>query len=144
MKRVLLVEDREDDVLLFKHALKHSGQTVHLDVTCDGEEAINFLTSVQPTAFTSNSEVPDLILLDIRMPKVDGLEVLQWIRKQAPFSTIPVVMLSTSAQRDDILKASQFGANSYILKEGDLIHFSRSLETILKYWLELHQSVPAK
>jgi two-component system, response regulator len=144
MKRILLVEDREDNIYLFKHALKHSGYQVHLDVATDGEEAICFLEKARSSAYTSASEIPDLILLDLRMPKVDGFEVLQWIRKQLQLLAIPVVIFSTSARRDDMLKASHLGANSYIVKSGDLGKCGDVVGKILTYWLEIHRPLPAR
>src|SRR4051812_33758140 len=105
MKRILLAEDRDDDVVLLKIALNGVGQPHVLDVATDGEEALTYLKRVQPTVLTKNSEAPDLVLLDIKMPKVDGLEVLQWIRQQPEFLDLPVLMLTSSDRKDDIAKA---------------------------------------
>src|SRR5438034_8003739 len=113
MKKILLVDDREDDVLLLQIALKQCGYEHRLEVKADGDEAIQYLSQVQSTAYTKNSEVPDLVLLDIKMPKVTGHEVLHWIRKQMQFTTLPVVMLSSSDRHEDVFEACTNGANSY-------------------------------
>ncbi|EEF61794.1 response regulator [Pedosphaera parvula] len=142
MKRILLAEDRDDDVVLLKIALNGVGQPHVLDVATDGEEALTYLKRVLPTVLTKNSEAPDLVLLDIKMPKVDGLEVLQWIRQQPEFLDLPVLMFTSSDRKDDIAKAYSLGANSYVVKTGDLDELSRCLKILLDYWLEVHQRLP--
>jgi CheY-like chemotaxis protein len=144
MKKLLLVEDREDDIVLLKLALKQSGYPHTLDVVSDGEAAIHYLAHVQSTAYSKDSEVPDLVLLDLKLPKVDGHEVLTWIRQQLQFAALPVIVLTSSNRRDDILRAFSLGANSYIIKSGDLPKLNDSARTILKYWLEVNHTVPLK
>src|SRR3954447_25859700 len=106
-KRILLVEDREDDVLFLQMALKQCGYDCDLQIKSDGEEAITYLASLQGSAYTKESQIPHLVLLDIKMPKVNGHEVLAWMRQQMQFIPVPVVMLSSSDVREDILKALQ-------------------------------------
>jgi CheY-like chemotaxis protein len=142
MKKLLLVEDREDDIILLKLALKQSGYAHTSDVVTDGEAAIQYLARVQTTAYSKNSEVPDLVLLDLKMPKVDGHEVLTWIRQQMQFTALPVIVLTSSDRRDDILRAFSLGANSYIIKSADLPRLNDSARVIFQYWFEVNHALP--
>jgi CheY-like chemotaxis protein len=110
MKRILLVEDSVDDVVFLKHSLKSVGRDHELHVATDEEDAIAYLKRVEATAYTENSEVPDSVLLDIKLPKIDGYEVLAWIRQQKRFLGTPVIMFSSSDRRDDVLKALSLNA----------------------------------
>lgn len=141
VKRILLVEDRDDDVVLLQMALKHCGHEHILEVRTDGQAAIEYLSQVQSSAFTKESKVPHLVLLDIKMPKVNGHEVLQWIRQQMQFKTMPVLMLSSSDLQDDIIKALHLGANSYLTKTGDLSLLKQTMQTVARYWFEVHRNL---
>jgi CheY-like chemotaxis protein len=144
MKRILLVEDREDDVLLLQMAIKDAPQTLAMEVVTDGEQAIQFLSRVQSTALTKDSQIPELVLVDIKLPKVDGHEVVKWVRQRPEFTAMPIIMLTSSDRRDDILKALSLGANSYLVKTGDMAKFRESLLLLLKYWFEVNQKLPER
>ncbi|EEF62783.1 response regulator [Pedosphaera parvula] len=144
MKRILLVEDREDDVLLLQMAIKDTPQPVAMEIVSDGEQALHHLTKVLPTANTKDSQVPDLVLLDVKLPRVDGHEVVKWIRQQMQFTAMPVIMLTSSDRRDDILRALSLGANSYLVKTGDMGKFRESLQLLLKYWFDVNQKLPER
>ena len=138
MKKILLVEDREDDVLLFQIASKQTGIQHALEIKADGSAAIDYLTALPPKDKTKASDVPNLILLDIKMPKTDGLEVLAWIRKQARFATLPVVMFTSSANPEDVLKAMALGANSFVVKTGDMLQLKNMVQALLQFWFGVH------
>jgi CheY-like chemotaxis protein len=132
-KRVLLVEDLEDDVLFFKFACERAGFEPVLEVKTNGEEAIAYLETV------GDVTIPHLILLDMKMPKTGGLEVLAWIRKQEKFKELPVVMLTSSSNPEDISNAMRLGANSFITKTGDLDRLKGIIGAVLHYWLDINQ-----
>lgn len=132
VKRVLLVEDLDDDVLFFKLACKKSGFEPVVEVKTNGDEAMDYLAKVN--AHT----IPHLVLLDMKMPKTGGLEVLAWIRKQEIFTTLPVVMFTSSSNPQDISAALRLGANSFITKTGDIGRLRNIVCTTLSYWFEVN------
>jgi two-component system, chemotaxis family, response regulator Rcp1 len=123
--KILLVEDNEADVWLFKEALNALGSPHDLEVARDGEEAIARLKQAD--------KPPDLILLDINMPKVDGFEVLSFVRSDARLCIIPVIILSSSRDDRDVRRAHELGANSYLCKTVD--DFSDLVGDFNRYWL---------
>ncbi|MDB6122043.1 MAG: response regulator receiver protein [Pedosphaera sp.] len=129
---------------MFQVAVKNNPVPHSLEVKTDGAEAIAYLASLQRTAYTDPASLPDLILLDIKMPKADGHEVLQWVRHQLQFLAVPVVMLTSSNSRDDIVKSLGLGANSFLSKTGDITEYRNILELTLKYWLQIHQRPTAR
>jgi two-component system response regulator len=134
---ILLVEDSPDDVLLTQRALRKSNIRNRVDVVGDGEEAIDHLL---------NGEVlPRLILLDINLPKVSGLEVLRAIRGNHRTRFLPVVVLTTSNEERDIVESYQLGANSYVRKPVDFARFLEAVRVLGLYWLLVNQPavVPA-
>lgn len=145
---ILLVEDREDDVLLIRKAFARAGLRNPLYVVNDGEQAIAYLMGEAP--FTNRSEypLPDLILLDLKMPRLDGFETLNWIRRQPGIRGLPVVVLTSSEEIRDVNRAYQLGANSFLVKPLDFENSIAVAKMIEKYWLrsaklpETHRSAP--
>jgi len=125
--KILLVEDNEADVWLFTEAFKSLNIGHDLEVALDGAEAIGRLESGDP------SKLPDLILLDINMPKVDGFEVLSFIRADPRLCATPVIILSSSRDERDVRRAHELGANSYLCKTVD--DFSDLVGDFNRYWL---------
>ncbi len=123
---ILLVEDNEGDILLTTEALLASRVDNEISVARDGEEAITFLDR--------NAKRPDLILLDINLPKIDGLEVLRRIKGNALLRSIPVIMLSTSSDRKDIERSYSNHANCFISKPADLDSYWRVGQLIRDFW----------
>jgi len=127
---ILLVEDNQGDILLTKRALK-SGKVLHnLHVASDGEAALAFLHDVE----YGQAPRPDLILLDLNLPKVSGREVLAKIKSDEAFSSIPVVVLTTSNADEDILRTYELHANSFITKPVDWPQFLNVIRCIENYW----------
>jgi CheY-like chemotaxis protein len=131
---VLLVEDSPGDVRLTQEALKHGTIPNRLSVVDDGVEAIQFL---RKAGRYSNAPTPDLILLDLNLPKKDGREVLADIKQDPRLRRIPVVVLTTSRAEQDVLKAYDLNANSYITKPIDLDQFLGVIRSIESFWMSL-------
>ena len=129
---VLLVEDNPADVRLTQEALKEGTIPVHLNVVHDGVEALDFLFHREGYA---NAPVPDLILLDLNLPKKNGREVLTEIKNDSLLKRIPVIIMTTSIADADIQKAYSLNANCYIAKPMDLDEFLRIIRSIEEFWL---------
>jgi two-component system, chemotaxis family, response regulator Rcp1 len=130
--KILLVEDNEGDILLTMEAFRQASITGDIDVVRNGEDAIHYLNKNNP--FTE-AETPDLIFLDINLPKVDGKEVLQHIKTSPALLKIPVVMLTTSESQDDIEECYKKGVNCYISKPADLRIFFDVIKMIRDFWI---------
>lgn len=126
---ILLVEDNEGDIILTKEALKEARIKNRISVAMDGQEALDFLDAAGP--------LPDLILLDINLPKVSGLEVLAIIKADKKLKMIPVIMLSTSSSEEDVLNSYSNHANCFIIKPVDLPRFMDVVKTIEDFWISI-------
>ncbi|WP_454063348.1 response regulator [Candidatus Nitrospira salsa] len=136
---ILLVEDNEGDVRLTQEALKDVKVTAHLSVVNDGEEAMAFLRRQDSYV---NAARPDLVLLDLNLPKKSGHEVLAEVKADKEIQAIPVVVLSSSAQDEDILKAHEHFANCYVTKPTDLNEFWNLIKHIVEFWLVISKIPP--
>ena len=139
---ILLVEDNPDDEVLTLHALKksHIGNKVY--VARDGVEALDFLFCQNQYADRDPHEMPQLILLDIKLPKIDGLEVLRRIREDERTSLLPVVILTSSKEQQDLLQAYKNRVNSYMRKPVDFDQFADAVHQLGLYWLVINQAPP--
>ena len=139
-KLILLVEDNPDDVKLTLRALKKSNIMNEVIVAEDGIEAIEYLFGTGKFVGRDINIMPQLILLDLKMPKMDGLEVLQRIRGDEKTKVLPVVILTTSSEDKDRIESYKLGANSYIRKPVDFNQFAESVQQLGLYWLVLNES----
>jgi CheY-like chemotaxis protein len=137
---ILLVEDNENDVLLTERAFKQSKIANELRVVRDGAEALDYLLG--PGAGGAAHPTPALILLDLKLPKVDGIEVLSRLRREDRTKLLPVVILTSSNEEQDILKSYNGGANSYIRKPVDFAQFLTAVSNLGLYWLVLNEPPP--
>lgn len=137
---ILLVEDNEGDILLTREALEYARFLIHLSVVKDGKEAIDFLLK---SGRYIAAEQPDLLLLDINLPKKNGHEVLQFVKGNEHLKQIPVVMLTTSSSESDINWAYKNYANCYIAKPGDADTFFNVISKIENFWISVVK-LPAK
>jgi CheY-like chemotaxis protein len=142
-KIILLVEDSPSDVGLTKRALEKSHIANELVVAEDGQEALNYLFGDDPLTGQKMNELPALILLDLKLPKLDGLQVLSRIRDEHT-SRLPVVILTTSSEEDDIAQSYDLGANSYIRKPVDFKQFVLAVQHLGLYWLVINEPPPSK
>jgi CheY-like chemotaxis protein len=136
---ILLVEDREDDILLVRKAFERTSTNNPLQAVRDGEEAISYLAGEGKFSNRAEYPLPWLVLLDLKMPRVDGFEVLKWIRKQPGFSSLIVVVLTSSEQIRDVNRAYQLGANSFMVKPLDFQNIVEMSRVIQQYWLQHNQ-----
>jgi two-component system, response regulator len=132
---ILLVDDSQDDVDLTLHALRAENLANHVFVARDGEEALDFLFCTGPHAGRSIDHPPKLVLLDLKMPKVDGMQVLGQIKADSRTRTIPVVLMTSSREERDMLNGYDLGANSYLQKPVDFDEFRRMVKLLGLYWL---------
>ena len=133
---VLLVEDNLDDVLLTRRAFRKAGLASALQVAGDGDEAVAYLAGDGAFADRQAHPLPSLVLLDWKLPRRSGREVLQWVRAQERFTALPVVVLTSSREQEDIDQAYSAGANSYIQKPVLLEKLAELSERLHAYWLE--------
>lgn len=131
---ILLVEDNEGDILLTKEAFEDAKLLTRLSVARDGKEAVDFLHKV---GFFKNAETPDMLLLDVNLPKKNGHEVLKLIKQDRKLKHIPVIMFTTSSSENDINFSYQNHANCYITKPVDVNEFLSVITTIENFWISV-------
>jgi two-component system response regulator len=141
---ILLVEDNTDDEELTLRALRQNRIQNQIVVARDGAEALDFLFAEGLYATRDASIVPQLVLLDLRLPKIDGLEVLKRIRADERTRLLPIVLLTSSNEDQDRFRAYELGANSYVQKPVDFFQFTEAARHLGLYWLLLNQCAPQK
>ncbi len=141
-KIILLVEDNPDDEALALRALKKNNIANEIVVARDGVEALDYLFGTGPHAGRDPADRPQVVLLDLKLPKIDGLEVLQRLRAEEPTRLLPVVILTSSKEEQDRLQGYRLGANSYIRKPVDFTQFTEAVRQLGVYWLVLNEPPP--
>jgi two-component system response regulator len=141
-KKILLVEDNTDDVLLTLRALQRANILNEVVVTRDGHEAYEYLMAEGQYSGRNAADYPEVILLDIKMPRMNGLELLRRIRTKPTLKLLPVVILTSSKEDQDICESYNLGANSYIQKPVDFNQFVEAIRTLGLYWLVINVSPP--
>jgi len=134
---ILLVEDDPGDIELTRRALEHGKLQNDLRVVCDGEQALDYLFQRGSFAATREAPRPDLILLDLNLPKLDGKEVLTEMRNHPDLARIPTVALTTSRREEDILDVYDLGVNSFITKPLEMNDFINVVQALEQYWLQI-------
>jgi two-component system, response regulator len=140
-KVIFLVEDNPDDEALMLRALKKNNIANDIVVAHDGAEAVDYLFATGEFSSRDTEDQPQLILLDLKLPKLDGLEVLRRIRSDGRTKYIPVVVLTTSKEQRDIVESYQLGANSFVQKPIDFNEFMEATRQLGTYWLLLNQTI---
>lgn len=136
---LLLVEDSEEDIELTLHALRIKNLANSVRVARDGEEALQLVAELQQEHSSNSSGMPRLILLDLKLPKLDGLEVLRQLKSDPQTASIPVVILTSSREYTDVETAYALGVNSYLVKPVNFAKFSDAVGQIGLYWLMLNE-----
>jgi two-component system response regulator len=144
VKTILLVEDSPDDELLALRALKKGAIQNRVVVVHDGVEALDYLFAQGAFAGRDPEDLPEVVLLDLRLPKLDGLEVLRSLRAHERTRSLPVVVLTTSDEESDIVASYNLGANSYIQKPVDFNQFIKAVQCLGLYWLALNAAPPSR
>jgi CheY-like chemotaxis protein len=138
-KRVLIAEDDPTDVFLLKRAFTLAEVPASLHFVRDGQEAIDYLEGEAAYHDRATYPFPDLLLLDLKMPRLNGFDVLTWLRRQPGLKRLLVTVLTSSDQPDDINRAYDLGANSYLLKPHNSSDLSELVAQVKRYWLDLNQ-----
>ena len=138
-KVILLVEDNPDDVALTMRAFKRSHLMNPIEVARDGIEALDFLFARGDQASRVNEPLPTLVVLDLKLPKLDGLGVLKAIRADPRTQFLPVVILTSSKEEQDLISGYALGANSYVRKPVDFVEFVEAVKVLGMYWLMINQ-----
>jgi two-component system response regulator len=142
VRSVLLVEDSETDEKLTVRAFKKSGLENELLIVRDGAETLEFLFGTGKYEGRDTSDLPALILLDLNLPRVDGLEVLRRIRADERTRFVPVIILTASKEAEDRLRGYQLGANAYVRKPVSFSEFAEAIKTLGTFWLVLNEGAP--
>jgi two-component system response regulator len=137
--RILIVEDEEAHAQLTERAIRKSGNTNHIDIVGDGEQALDYLLNRGKFADRNKYPCPGLVLLDIKLPGIDGIEVLKIIKEHPLLRTIPVIMLTTSGREEDVVKAYSHYANSYLTKPVGFKEFEEKINQLDFYWMLVNE-----
>ncbi len=143
-KIILLVEDNPSDIALTQRAFAKSRIANELVIAEDGQEALSYLFATGKHTDRDVTQLPALVLLDLKLPLVDGLEVLQQIRLDPRTNRLPVVILTTSNEEQDVAQSYDLGANSFIRKPVDFIQFTQAVEHLGLYWLVMNEPAPPR
>jgi two-component system, response regulator len=143
MKPILLVEDNADDEALTMRAFRRNNIRNEIIVARDGAAALEYLFGTGAYDGRDPLDLPQLVLLDLKLPKVDGLEVLKRVRADARTALLPVVILTSSKEQQDIINGYKFGCNSYVRKPVDFDQFMEAARQLGLYWLLLNEPAPA-
>jgi len=142
IKRIFIVDDSPKDIELTIATLAENNLANDIVTAEDGEEALDYL--YKRGKFAKEVGLPAVILLDVKMPKMDGIEVLKHIRSDAKFKFIPVIMVTSSREEKDIVESYRLGANSYVVKPVDIIQFINAIKVLGQYWAVINQPPPAR
>jgi two-component system, response regulator len=140
---ILLVEDNADDVELTRRAFAKNNMISELVVVRDGQEALDYLFATGAYGDRDPAALPDAVLLDLKLPKISGLDVLRHIRAAEATKRLPVIVLTTSKEQTDIVGSYELGANSYVRKPVDFAQFVEAARQLGVYWLTLNERAPA-
>lgn len=142
LRPILLVEDNPNDLELTLEALKERHVGNRIDVARDGVEALQYLRREGPFA-NRIPEIPSMVLLDLKLPKLDGLQVLREIKSDPVFKIIPVIMLTSSREESDLIKSYDLGVNAYVVKPVDFEQFFEAVQRIGAFWAVVNEPCPA-
>ena len=143
-KTIMLVEDNQDDEELTLLAFKKNNIANTIVVARDGVEALEYLFCEGPHAGRDIRDTPQLILLDLKLPRLDGLEVLRRMRADHRIHRLPIIILTSSREDEDLIRSYDLGANSYVRKPVDFDRFVQAVQQLHLYWVLLNESPPAK
>jgi CheY-like chemotaxis protein len=135
---LIVVEDNPDDIFIMRRAVKEAGLDCQLEVAQDGREALNSLQAMLP-ADAEIASGPILVLLDLKLPRISGLEVLQWIKTHPRLSVLPVIVLTSSSEPVDVERAYRLGVNAYVAKPTDHRMLVAFIEALKRFWIDFNE-----
>ena len=138
-KAILVADDSAEDAFILKRAFERAGMTVPIQFVKDGQELVDYLSGTDSFANRQNHPMPRVVLLDLKMPKMDGFDVLRWLQGQPELRRLIVTVLSSSDESKDVNLAYDLGANSYVVKPGSLNGYANIVEKLRDYWLEVNR-----
>jgi CheY-like chemotaxis protein len=141
---ILILEDDPNDVILLKRALQKNNIRNPVQVLNDGVEGVRYLSGIEPYSDRSKVPFPSFIIMDLKMPRMGGLEVLEWLREHPQYRVIPTLVLSSSKLPVDILTAYKLGANSYMVKPGNFDDLQNLIRNVYDYWSLCTKPVPGE
>ena len=136
--KILVAEDNEHDAFFLKRAFLKAGINAPIEVVADGEQAIKYLGGRQPFSEQPGFTAPKLLMLDLKMPVVDGFAVLEWLRQQPGLKQLPVLIFTSSGEPEDVDRAHELGANGYTVKPSGAEDLAEVVQCIERYWLRRH------
>ena len=142
-KTILLVEDDEDQVILAMRALREHGIVAEVDdvvVSGTGENALDYMFGTGPYDGRDPEEIPEFVLLDVNLPRMDGLNVLEKLREDERTHLVPIILFSSSNEHKDVVKGYELGANSYVTKPANFTKFSEAMQYLGWYWLNFNET----
>jgi CheY-like chemotaxis protein len=142
LRNILHVEDDDNDIFLLQYAFEHVGIADPVHIVRDGQEAIEYLSGHGRFANRKAFPLPALIIMDLKMPRKSGLDALRWLGKQPTLRNVPVLMLSSSAQPEDITRAYEAGANAFVVKPSTNAERTRLATAIKHFWLDFNEPPP--
>ena len=142
IRRILLVEDNRDHAELTIRALRKSNVANEVKTVSDGEEALEYLFGTGRYAGRDVHDAPAVVLLDLKLPKVDGMDVLRQLRADERTKLVPVVILTSSKEERDVLEGYKLGANAFVQKPVDFVHFSEAVKSLGLFWAVLNEPPP--
>jgi CheY-like chemotaxis protein len=138
-KAILVADDSVEDAYILKRAFEKAGLTVPIQFVRDGEELVDYLSGTDEFSDRKNHPMPKLVLLDLKMPKMNGFDVLRWLQHQPELRRLIVTVLSSSDESEDVNLAYDLGANSYVVKPNGLTGYANIVEKLRDYWLEVNR-----
>lgn len=142
MKPILLVEDNEDDIFLMKRAVKSANMINPLIIVTDGQQAVDYLSGAGEYSDRTEYPLPCLLLLDMKLPYRNGLDVIKWIRQESSLQTLLVVFLTSSPREMDIAEAYRLGANAFLVKPPSVEKLTDMLKALRNFWITHNQDPP--
>src|SRR5438045_4400755 len=138
-KAILVADDSEEDIFILQRAFIKAGIDVRISSVKDGQEAVDYLAGEGEFKDRTAHPLPRLMLLDLKMPKMDGFDVLRWLEKHPKLKRLPVTVLTSSDEDKDVDRAYDLGANSYVVKPGSLVGYVGLVEKLGDYWMAIHR-----
>jgi CheY-like chemotaxis protein len=132
---ILLVDDDEDDLVMFERAIRKAGVPALLRTARDGLEGLEYIEGIGKYADRETYPIPSVLILDLKMPRLSGMELLSWIHEHVEYQVIPTIVMSSSSLQSDVRKAYELGANTYMVKTQDLRLLTRRIQLLYEYWM---------